>query len=311
MSFWKSMTVNWGKKLLSLLLAAGLYIYVNLTMTSERVFNIPLRVKNSPGFLMTETRVPATVRVRASGPPRQLTLVEPGQISAEIDMATARRGANSFVISLDYPRVDEGVRFVPESQVVQLVMDRPYRRVLPVKPVLLNKPAAGFQVRKITVVPEQVTVIGAERIVTNLQALNTEAVNIGGTSQDLQRTVQLNLQDLNLKLLHSGSFSLAVDVAPIPARRVFDGLPVHFQALSGKLRHGGAEIPKVSLRISGPKLKIGDLDTDDISITVNCSNINRAGEYLLPVIVRVPEEFQVEQVVPARIQIKFVKEPVR
>lgn len=311
MKIWRIVTNNWGKKLLSLLLASGLYIYVNLTMTSERVFHIPLRVKNSPGFLIPATRIPVTVKVRASGPPRQLTLVEPGQISAEIDMASAKRGKNSFVINLDYPQVGEGVSFIPESQVVQLMMDRPYRRQLPIKPVLLNKPAAGYQVRKITVAPERISVVGAERIVTNLQALNTEPVNIGGTSQNLQRTVQLNLQDLNLKLLYNGAISLNVNVAPIPARKDIKNIQVHFMALDEKFRHSGEAVPTVDIRIAGPKFRMDDLDQERISVSVNCSNINRAGTYKLPVIVRVPENFQVEQVVPAQIEVKFIEEPAQ
>ena len=77
---------NLGLKLLSILFAISLWLFVNLKATEERDFQFPVRWKNLPSFLEITNPVSDFVRVRVTGPRRILSDLNPKSDPVVLDL---------------------------------------------------------------------------------------------------------------------------------------------------------------------------------------------------------------------------------
>ena len=87
---------NLGLKLLSICIAALLWLVVAGEHVAERVLRVPVELQNLPGDLEVVSNPPDTVEVRIRGSSGALGRLGPGQIAAVIDLRTARTGRRLF-----------------------------------------------------------------------------------------------------------------------------------------------------------------------------------------------------------------------
>jgi hypothetical protein len=87
---------NLGLKLLSICIAALLWLVVAGEHVVERVLRVPVELQNLPTDLEVVSNPPDTVEVRVRGSSGALGRLGPGQIAAVIDLRTARTGRRLF-----------------------------------------------------------------------------------------------------------------------------------------------------------------------------------------------------------------------
>src|SRR5436309_10420692 len=79
---------NLGLRIISLLLAVGLWLFVNAGQhSSVESFNIPVSYRGlPPGFVITNEH-PDFVKLQLSGPETLLSLVDPGRLMLKLDLS--------------------------------------------------------------------------------------------------------------------------------------------------------------------------------------------------------------------------------
>ena len=87
---------NLGLKLLSICIAALLWLVVAGERVVERVMRVPVELQNLPSDLEIVSNPPDTVEVRVRGPSGTLARMGPGEIAAVIDLRAARTGRRLF-----------------------------------------------------------------------------------------------------------------------------------------------------------------------------------------------------------------------
>ena len=115
---------NWWLKLLSLLLAYGLWSVVTQAPPVEIRVSAPLELRFAPAGLEVRGEVPERVRLHLRGPETRLRTLQPEEVAVFINLNTATAGHYRFVLDARNAEVPPGVEvvsFVPSEVELDLV----------------------------------------------------------------------------------------------------------------------------------------------------------------------------------------------
>lgn len=172
---------NAGLKIISLLLAVGLWLAVAGNPVAEVSITISIELHNFPQNLeIANERIPeAQVRVR--GPERLIRRLEPSEIHVELDLAGSKAGERTFDLSAQQVRESrelEVVQIIPTQ--VHLVFDERMIRTVEVRPRVIGSFASGVRVARVEANPATITISGPKQRVDMVEAAITDPVDASG-----------------------------------------------------------------------------------------------------------------------------------
>lgn len=98
----QSLLFNWPAKMLSLVFALLVYLFITYSTLGSRVVTIPLQVK-LPENMVAESLVPTSVQVNIRGDEDIIYLVDPHAIEASLDYSYVKEaGIATSVVVLTY-----------------------------------------------------------------------------------------------------------------------------------------------------------------------------------------------------------------
>jgi len=209
----KLFTENWLLKVISLAFALVLWFSVMGERKLEIGFTVPLELKNVPEGMMVASEVPSQVDVRLSGPRTMLLNLGPKDIRIAVDLNELKPGLTSFrrlEERLDIPAGIKVTRLSPSF--VDIKLERIRTRAVPVKVVLTGRPADGLRVARGVAEPETVTVEGAEGELRELVEVQTDAIDISGTSEEINLIVPINYRGRYAQLKGGNSVEVTVTI---------------------------------------------------------------------------------------------------
>lgn len=206
---------NLGLKFLSVLVATLLWLIVAGERVVERVMRAPVEFQNLPAGLELVGNPPDTIEVRLRGSSGALSRMAAGDMAAVIDLTTARPGRRLFHITQSQVNVPYGIEIVqvgPSTLTMEFEMSG-IRRV-PVEPDVDGRPAAGYEVTKVTSEPATVEVAGPETALKLLQSAVTEAVSVTDQTRTIREVVTIGVPDASLRLRTPQTAVVTVTIAP-------------------------------------------------------------------------------------------------
>lgn len=206
---------NLGLKFLSICIAALLWLVVAGEPVVERVMRAPVELQNLPEGLELVGNPPDTIEVRLRGPSGALSRMAAGDMAAVIDLETARPGRRLFHLTQDHVTVPYGTEVVqvwPSTLTMEFEMSGV--RTVPVEPDVEGRPAAGYEVTKITSDPAAVEVAGPETALKRLRAAVTEPVSVEGQTRAVREVVTIGVPDSSLRLRAPQTAVVTVSIAP-------------------------------------------------------------------------------------------------
>ena len=192
---------NLALKIVSVILAALLWLIVSGEQTVERVLRIPLEYTNIPAQLELVGDPLTVVDVRVRGSSGTLGRLSAGELAAVLDVRTPRPGQRLYHLTGVDVRAPFGVDVVqvtPSS--IALFFERSSTKSVPVLPVLEGQPAEGFMVDKVTADPPTVDIVGPASSLKSLASAVTEAVSVEGASKTVVETVTVGPADPSVRL---------------------------------------------------------------------------------------------------------------
>ena len=206
---------NLGLKFVSTLVATLLWLVVAGERVVERVMRAPVEFQNLPAGLELVGNPPDTVEVRLRGSSGALSRMAGGDMAAVIDLATARPGRRLFHIAQNQVTVPYGIEIVqvgPSTLTMEFEMSA--IRQVKVEPDLDGRPAAGYEVTKITSDPDMVEVAGPESALKRLQAAITEPVSVTDQTRSVREVVTIGVPDSSLRLRSPQTAVVTVTISP-------------------------------------------------------------------------------------------------
>ena len=293
---------NLGLKVLAVALAAVLWLTLAGEHIVERSLRVPLEFRNIPDPLEIVGNAPDSVDVRLRGSSAVLSRVQPGEIVAVIDLATARAGSRLFHIRADEVRAPYGIEV---SQVVPatlaLELEKSARRKVPVVPAIEGDPAPGFVVGRVTADPTSVEIVGPESRVRQVAEATTEPVSVKDASTRVRDGVTIGVVDSSVRLVQAQSAQVAVEIWPAPVERQVSDVPVRYRNLGTGLRANlSPQLVRVTVR--GAKDALAALRADSVEAFVDLAGLG-SGRYNLRVQVEPSENFGVVETAPAVVSV--------
>ena len=199
----KLLTENWTLKLISLVFALVLWMFIMGERRLEVGYRVPLELQNVPKELMVVNEVPSLVDIRISGPRTLQMKVSPNDISIIVDLADLKPGLTTFKSLEERLNLPSGLRVTRLSpSFIDLKLERIKQKLVPIKFKLVGEPLPGFEIVGVKVVPDEVIVEGGETELKNVSEVITEDVDLTGVNDGFS---------LIVPLVHSGTYTRLKD----------------------------------------------------------------------------------------------------
>jgi YbbR domain-containing protein len=193
-----------GLRVISVAIALILWVYVTADhrseFGSEKVMDASVTYNPPPGLILLNPI--QTVRVRLRGSEQAIRHVNPFLVDVQVILDSAGgEGTVEVQLAPDNVLVPEGIEVVSiEPTRLELQLDREQRRLLSVRVRLTGEPAAGAVAGTPRVRPEQVLVIGPSRLVSAIDHLDTNPINLNGHALDFEESTLVASPDSLVKL---------------------------------------------------------------------------------------------------------------
>lgn len=295
----KWLAKDWGLKLISLVLAIGLWYYAAGEEDIEVTRQVPveIKLKNSQmSVLKTSVR---SVQVTFLVPRALLSDLTSKEMTAvhQIGDEVKKAGDYSFRmetrdIRLPSPQVRVS-RMEPE--VVVVTLDELIVQKLSVKPTFVGEPAIGYKVitPEIQMDPNALLVEGPKGKIEKMDSIPTERIDLVGRIRPFRRTVALDLPP-NVKALSEALVDVYIPIREELAEKNFEGIPVRVLNASGEDGKADIEPSKISFALKGSRQRLDPLLPNDILAYVDVTSL-APGQHEVPVSLRLPEEVRLKE----------------
>lgn len=179
---------NWKIKVGSLLIALGLFAYVQYTRTIVRTVHVRVERPELPGDLVFAERVPSFINVVVRGP-RETLDFDASDFRIRLTNPRPAPGENRYLASLS-PDLPEGIR-ADYSATLSLQLDRVLERELPVRATLTDSLEDGLEIGYVRTEPAALRVRGPSGAVAALSHIDLQTVNVTGRSSDMTTTAAI------------------------------------------------------------------------------------------------------------------------
>jgi YbbR domain-containing protein len=290
---------NLGLRIISLLLAISLWVFVNAGQhSSVKSFNIPISYRGLPPDFIITNQHPDFIKIQLSGPQTLLSLVDPSRLTLRFDLSGVGVGQASFKVGPDSFNVPRGtaVTSILPSQLV-LDIDKIIVRDLPVHVVTSGTPADGYQISSIEATPSRVQVRAPSRQFAYLGAVNTDTIDLTGIAANVERVAAITSAG-GIMRVEPTEVMVKIGIAPVIATKDFHGVPVTVRntAYQSKL-----EPPRVNLILRGAKIVLGKLDVSSAAF-IDGDGM-QPGTYNMPVQVQLPQGMELLRIWPDKIRV--------
>jgi hypothetical protein len=290
-----------GLKVVSIGLAALLWLLVSGQQVVERALRIPLEFTNLPARLEIVGDPPDLVDVRVRGSSGSLSRIAAGELVAVMDLRSARPGQRLFHLASGDVRAPFGIEVVqvtPSS--VSIRFEPSITKKVPITPAVEGEPAPGFVVGTLSAEPSTVEVVGPAGALLALTEAITEPVSVAGASGPVTETVTVGSPDPSVRLQAPQTARVTVNVTAAPVEWTVAGVIVQVRNATRPVQ---ITPRSVTVHVHGPREARASAAAEyDASIDVAGL---RPGQFDLPVRIVPPARVGVIGIEPARVRVKI------
>jgi YbbR domain-containing protein len=186
------LTRDWELKLLSLVIASVLWLFVVSGERSEVALASPVEYRNVPAGLSLVDAAPQTVDLRVSGLRSTLDRLTGADVRAEIDLSGVGAGPATVQLGPDSVRAPPGVTIVQVSPPrLRVTLEPVVQGALRVVARVIGTPASGYRLERVTVKPSVANVDGPRSRLAEVSEIPTSPVDVSGARRPLVLAVPL------------------------------------------------------------------------------------------------------------------------
>jgi hypothetical protein len=270
---WKRWSRNLGTKLLSFLVAVGLWLSVTNQIEFENELVFPIEYTNWPAGLTAVQPLPDEVRARVRGKGKFMRYTLRDGV-CRIDMSGNQIGFNTIAVNggdLVLPTEVEVARAeVLEPMRISVELDETVIRDVPIHPTVLGEPdSRHVQVGKTFVNPTVARVKGPRKLVDEITLLSTKDFDIGGSRSTMRKRVRLVAPEHETVEVTPSMVEIGITIEPLVTRRIENVTLSISESDSGYL--ATFRPPSISIEITGARSIVGVAVDDVTNLTLQSS----------------------------------------
>lgn len=175
---------NFGLKILSLLLATGLWFMISRDeQPAEVAVRAPVVFQNVPADLEFSSESIPETQIRVRGPERVIRHLGASDVQAEIDLSGTKPEQRTFELTphqVRHPREVTVMQIVPSQ--LELHFDTRLTREVPIDANVTGRFPDGWDIVSKKADPDRVTITGPSHHVERVDRATTDPVNATGTT---------------------------------------------------------------------------------------------------------------------------------
>ena len=297
---------HWPIKIACIALAVVLNLLFRVNTLDEQQYSIPLNIIIPEDFSISSD-YPRFINISLRGNKDDIKNILQSDIIALIDIsAYPEEGTYQKPIEIRKTGTAlalDALEIRPRPRAISISLEKRTERSLTVLPNLTGFPAVGYELTQYFVSPSSVTAIGPRSQLDGFTNLSTELIDLSNHRSNFTQSTRIVLPSPRIELPGGTAVEFrGVVEESIIIRTITDIILVVFD-LPNNL-HIAGELPKASLTLQGNQLAIEDLRPQDITLSVDGSEIRIPGNYTLPVDMDIPSGFAVLGVSPRNVQIQ-------
>ncbi len=267
---------NTGLKLISVLLAGLLWLFVENEKTGLKSVEVTLDYTNTPAtlVLMPESREAVTAVIR--GPEALLPRLREGSLTATVDLRAETEGEIRWLMTTDdviVPYWAEVVRVEPQQ--FTFTLDNRASKIIPVLPKVMGSVADGYVFKDYVVNPSRVTISGPESIIEGVREIWTDALVIDGMTESFQQTVAVRADRPGIIIESVEEHIVQVVIVPEIVERYFESVPVVAENQRHVMELGQ---DSVDVWLGGPRLLLDKIRAERLSAVLDMSGLTPRAE---------------------------------
>ena len=205
---------GWKLKLLSLVLAIGLWLFVGTAERAEIALAVPIEYVGLEGPLTLEGRRQEMVDVQVEATRWAADRVSPASVRVRVDISRLREGDNLVQLlpeNVEAPRGATVTRLAPSWTTVRVA--RAATKTVPVVARVQGHPAPAHVLGGVVVEPATVQIKGPRTTIELRTAVDTLPVDVSGRREAVTRTVGLALPE-SVYPVDRRTVEVTVDIRP-------------------------------------------------------------------------------------------------
>jgi diadenylate cyclase len=202
--FHRTFVHNIGLKVVSVLLAIGLWMVVARDPIAEIEVKIPIEFHNLPDNLEIDSASFTQAQIRIRGPERVVHRLQPSDVRAEVNLAKVVPGERTFDLTgrqIVVPQDLEVVQIIPGQ--FHLSFDNRETRVVSIRPRVTGTFAGGLHLAQVVADPATVVITGPRRRVEAVETAVTDPVDATGVTTRQSFETQAYVPDPLVQVLHA------------------------------------------------------------------------------------------------------------
>lgn len=305
------LTKNWVLKVVSLILAFGLWYYAlgEEGIEVKRTLPLEIRVENSQISLLKSSA--KHIKVTLSAPRSLLSQMTSGEMTAAHVIGNEAKSAGDYSFRLQPREIQlptPQIRIVKiEPEVIEVTLDELIVQKLAVKPNFVGEPSFGYTMseEEIQMDPDAILIEGPRGKIEKLDAVKTEALDLVGRIRSFRRTVSLDLPP-NVKPLSEAVVDIYVPIKEEFNEKSFEEVDVKVIRSTDAKEKITVEPEKISFVLKGSVRQLEKLSPEKIVAYLDLSEYDD-GEYVVPVQLVLPEDVTLSGDEPVEVAVTIKK----
>jgi len=197
----KFLLENTGLKIVSVLLAIVLWIFVTSRGQSEMAIDVPLEFKDIPAGLEMVTSSEKTISLNIKGQERLIRNVKSSDIRVYVDLSKAKKGEGIYYISREDIKLPRSITITSINPLsVKVVTEETVTKTVRVLPIVFGEPERGYYMKSVEVIPQNVVIEGIWSEVRKVSTLKTESLDLTGYNASFSQALKIDLTGKNIRL---------------------------------------------------------------------------------------------------------------
>ncbi len=204
-----------GYKALALMISLFLWTVAHGSSSIERGFDIPIVLRGLPPDLVITEQNADAVNVRVLGSRAALRNLAENKLEYPLEVTARKPGGVDYEVDLSSIELPRGMRVVSRSPTrISLSLEARGSKSVRIRPELEGEPAEGFEVGRVEVIPPRVRVSGARSEVLRLNEVVTDAIDVTGLSESVEREGRPLVAGKHVWLDDPGATQVRIEIVP-------------------------------------------------------------------------------------------------